>query len=272
MHRPKGFTLVELLVVVAIIALLVSILLPALGQAREQARLVVCLSNLRQVALGALAYESDNDRLPLHCWENNPNALPKQVTWDTSTPNSDVRPLYKDYLDINYFKCPFLPEWKRSMEDIGAGYNVYSDYIICGGYWADLPEGNTWSQVSTGNKNTLFTQSFRYWRYEGKRFNVLFGDCLWKRNAASELRTNHKGKSSYKTLELTTDNSTNWVESFYYLTYSDTTLPDYLAKQKANYVFGDASAQTFSGDDEQLVDMLARRGDNNYSFYLPYRQ
>lgn len=56
-----GFTLIELLVVVSIIALLVSILLPALGKAREQARSVVCSSNQHQIGLGVLFYAEDNN-------------------------------------------------------------------------------------------------------------------------------------------------------------------------------------------------------------------
>jgi prepilin-type processing-associated H-X9-DG protein len=54
-----------LLVVVAIIALLLSILLPALGAARAQARTVVCQSNVRQLCMGTLAYADDHeDKLP----------------------------------------------------------------------------------------------------------------------------------------------------------------------------------------------------------------
>ena len=60
-----GFTLIELLVVLGIMAILASLLLPALGKAKESARMTQCASNLRQVAVASMVYSMDhNNNLP----------------------------------------------------------------------------------------------------------------------------------------------------------------------------------------------------------------
>lgn len=104
----RGFTLVELLVVIGIIALLVSILLPALNKAREDAKRVRCLSNQRQLVMAWQMYASDNKG---HICSSNTPSYPQNPWWywaaagntlDTLS-NGKLWPYVKNY---DVYRCP----------------------------------------------------------------------------------------------------------------------------------------------------------------------
>jgi len=97
--KRRGFTLIELLVVISIVALLMAVLLPALQGARQSARTVQCLSNIRQVGLAHQMYTGDSQESFIHWSGNYP---------DTGAGTPWPRMLKERYTSNNWeaFLCP----------------------------------------------------------------------------------------------------------------------------------------------------------------------
>jgi prepilin-type N-terminal cleavage/methylation domain-containing protein len=104
-----AFTLIELLVVVAIIALLVSILLPSLGRARQQAGVAVSLSNLRQVGIGLQMYnQTYRGGFPVHGTSKGPKLRWADFLWPfLSSPEVYMSPMLTGEERDNQMRKPF---------------------------------------------------------------------------------------------------------------------------------------------------------------------
>jgi prepilin-type N-terminal cleavage/methylation domain-containing protein/prepilin-type processing-associated H-X9-DG protein len=152
-NSKKGFTLIELLVVVAIIALLVSILVPAMSQAQNQAKGVVCQSNLKQTGLAYLMYTDYYDGY-LPFWldpDADQDADPSDVTWYHKLANAGLlEPNWSGpYSDSTWLKirttilnCPMRDEPpEEAFVEYHIGYNhqlAYREASLGKVPWGDM--------------------------------------------------------------------------------------------------------------------------------------
>jgi prepilin-type N-terminal cleavage/methylation domain-containing protein len=170
-----AFTLIELLVVIAIIAILTALLLPALSGARYRAKIVSCLSQIRQINHGIATYTGDfNDYYPDGAWGRQD---PATIGWIETGPGFTVAEGDFDY----------RPTLRRYF---GTQLNKIMKCPLASGYWLPSPTNNVLQNIDRYNMSAFNQSKSPYAFYFGKRAIQVSGggtttnsvDYLWPRS------------------------------------------------------------------------------------------
>ncbi|MEO7714805.1 MAG: DUF1559 domain-containing protein [Capsulimonas sp.] len=184
----SGFTLIELLVVIAIIAILAAILFPVFAKAREKARQISCLSNMKQLGLGFMQYIQDNDEL----W---PGAASGGGPLSQGGWGSQIYPYVKS---TSLYKCP-----DESGIVAGVPYTVayvmnYEIYVNAGSWADDNRNGLNLAAMVTPASTLVLYEGLNGAAYtlDNKDPSIMANHAGWSNGNSGEISDRHDNTST----------------------------------------------------------------------------
>ena len=203
--RNKAFTLVELLVVIGIIALLITLGLPMISRANQQAKSVQCLSNLRQISAATMAYvQSNRGSFPIAYFDQTTGNRRISYCWDfTSTRDLSTGQLFvapgliwAGDSTARVQRCPVYDGKSNSAGDPFTGYNYNTSYIGHGQY-EDVVEPARIEQIRMPSRCALFGDGQYYGGADKFMRSPLpgSGDQSFTNRAAGTQGFRHAGRS-----------------------------------------------------------------------------
>ena len=141
--RRRAFTLVELLIVVGLIAVLLSLLLPAVNRARQMAAQAGCAGNMRQIGMALTLYAQDNDGFFPRCAQIGGFQRGDWIDWwpGDNLQRSAVARYMGDHVQPRYFRCPsdIIENHTRILDGIYAYSYTLNNYVAADAFWAAPP-------------------------------------------------------------------------------------------------------------------------------------